>query len=230
MNAPGLTEAEVNFIQEVAGLHSGDQVLDLMCGYGRHAFELSKNGIHITAIDNQEAYISEIKTEAARSGLPVHAVLSDVLDFHSSDKFDAAICMGNSFAFFNKQDSIHLLQKLAGCIKENGVFILNSWMIAEIAIRHFREKDWFYAGEYKYLLDYTFCFHPNRIESEQIIIAPDGSIESNKGVDYIFSLDEMNDMCKSAGLKILDLYATPRKKKFKLGDGQIYIVIGKTNP
>ncbi len=32
---PGLTEAEVDFIIEVAGLKPKDSVLDLMCGYGR---------------------------------------------------------------------------------------------------------------------------------------------------------------------------------------------------
>lgn len=230
INAPGLTEAEVDFIQQVAALQSEDRVLDLMCGYGRHTLALAKNGIHITAIDNQEAYISEIQAESASSSLPVRTVLSDVLEFVPVEKFDAAICMGNSFAFFNKEDSVQLLRIVENSLKQKGIFILNTWMIAEIAIRHFREKDWFYAGEYKYLLDYSFCFHPTRIESEQIIIAPDGIIETNRGIDYIFSLDELNEMCRSAGLQILDLFATPRKKKFKLGDGQVYIVIGKINP
>ena len=47
---PGLTEAEVDFIIEVASLHPGDHVLDLMCGYGRHAIELASRDIKVKAL------------------------------------------------------------------------------------------------------------------------------------------------------------------------------------
>ena len=106
--------------------------------------------------------------------------------------------------------------------------VINSWMIAEIAIKYFRGKDWNFAGDYKCLLDYKYCFYPSRIESEQTIIAPDGSIEVLKGVDYIFSLDELEVMFQVAGLRTKDLYSTPRKRNFVLGDNKIYIVAEKT--
>jgi cyclopropane fatty-acyl-phospholipid synthase-like methyltransferase len=229
INSPGLTEAEVDLIQSIAHLEPSHKVLDLMCGYGRHSLALAKKGIQITAVDNQQAYIDEIKTEALSNNLPLTAIWEDVLAFSSSETFEAVICMGNSFAFFDMDSSIQLLKKVAGSLKEKGVFIINSWMIAEIAIRHFKEKDWFYVGEYKYLLDYRFQFNPNRIESEQTIITPEGLIETNLAVDYIFTLDELGKMCKAAGLRIRELYSTPRKKKFSMGDGQIYIVLEKFN-
>lgn len=229
ITAPGLTVAEVEFILNIAELDPGSKLLDIMCGYGRHSLALAAKGILVTAVDNQEAYIEEIRTEANKNSYPLTPILQDVITFSPSDKFDAVICMGNSFAFFNKEDSIHLLKRVASCLEEGGVLIINSWMIAEIAIRHFKEKDWFYAGEYKYLLDYSFQFNPNRIESEQTIITPEGLIESNRAVDYIFTIDELEQMCNEAGLRIRDLYSTPRKKKFSLGDGQIYLVIEKIN-
>jgi hypothetical protein len=100
-------------------------------------------------------------------------------------------------------------------------------MIAEIAVKHFRERDWQYINDFKYLWDYKFLFHPNRIESEQTIISKDGSIEVLKGVDYIFSLNELEMMFQEAGLTTKSLYSTPRKRKFVLGDGRIYLVAEK---
>jgi SAM-dependent methyltransferase len=225
--APGLTEAEVEFILSIADLQPGNKVLDLMCGYGRHSLALATKGIQMTAVDNQDSYIEEIQAEAIKNVLPVTAIQQDVISFSPTDKFDAAICMGNSFAFFNKEDSIQLLKVVAGSLNDGGLFIINSWMIAEIAIRHFKTKDWFYAGDYKYLLDYRFHFNPNRIESEQTIITPEGLIETKQAVDYIFTLDELGQMSNEAGLRIRDLYSTPRKRKFSLGDSQIYIVLEK---
>ena len=66
----GLTEAEVDFLIEVAGLKEKARVLDIMCGYGRHAFGLSKKGISVTAVDNLQDYIREIGSRAEEESLP----------------------------------------------------------------------------------------------------------------------------------------------------------------
>jgi hypothetical protein len=100
-------------------------------------------------------------------------------------------------------------------------------MIAEIAIKYFKEKDWHYAGDYKCMLEYKYCFSPSRIESEQTIISPEGTIETVKGIDYIFSLDEFGQILIEGGLKTREVFSTPRKKRFALGDGRAYIVAGK---
>lgn len=223
----GLTEAEADFIMEVGNLKAGDRVLDIMCGYGRHALELGRRGLRVTAVDNLKDYISEIESRAGEEGLPVAPVLAGALEVELSGSYEAAICMGNSFAFFNGADARFLLKKIAARLKPGGILLVNSWMIAEIAIKHFREKDWHYVNGYKYLLDYKFLFHPNRIESEQTVIAADGAMEVIRGVDYIFSLDELETMFKEAGLSTRALYSTPRKRPFNLGDGRIYIIAEK---
>jgi cyclopropane fatty-acyl-phospholipid synthase-like methyltransferase len=225
---PGLTEAEVDFIEEMCGIKNSGHVLDLMCGYGRHSLELARRAITVTAIDNLAEYINEIKTAAQKENLKLNAIVDDVLTTQFPENgYDSTICMGNSFAFFDKNDALTILQKVASHLKRGGVFIINTWMIAEIAIKHFQSKSWHYAGEYKCILDYKYCFHPSRIESEQTVISPGGDVEILNGIDYIFTLDELEEMFKQTGLRTKELYSTPRKRKFNLGDTRIYIVAEK---
>lgn len=224
----GLSEAECTFLEEVARLKKGDAILDLMCGYGRHALELGRRGYHITAIDNLQAYTDEINTVAAAENLPVKAVANGALEVSLEQTYKAAICMGNSFAFFNREEATALLQKIASHLTVGGIFVLNTWMLAEIAIKHFQEREWHYVEDYKYLLDYQFHFLPNRIESEHTLIAPDGTVEVIRGVDYIFTLQELEAMLHSAGLQLKAVYSTPRKKPFRMGDNKAYIVIEKS--
>jgi SAM-dependent methyltransferase len=208
-----VTELEVDFIYDVAALKNGSKVLDIMCGYGRHVLELARRGVQVTAIDNLQDYIDEIKTKAAEENLSVNAVQADVLNAKLDNVYDAAICMGNSFAFFNREDAVTILKNICNHLKQDGILIINSWMVAEVAIKYFKEKDWHYAGEYKCMLEYKYCFHPSRIESEQTIISPEGPVEIVKGIDYIFTLDELETMFNEAGLKMKDVYSTPRKKR-----------------
>jgi SAM-dependent methyltransferase len=224
---PGLTEAEADFILDVASLEKGDRVLDLMCGYGRHALELGRRDIKVTALDNLREYISEINEQASAKGLDVNALQANAITMNLEGIYDAAICMGNSFAFFDRADAVSILKNVAAHLKPGGIFIINSWMVAEIAIRHFKEHDWHWAGDYKCVLENKYRFHPSRIESEQTIIAPNGKVEVIKGVDYIFTLAELEEMFQQTGFKTKDLFSTPRKRKFNLGDGKIYIVVEK---
>lgn len=223
----GLSEVEAGMIMDLAQLKKGDQLLDLMCGYGRHALLLGAEGINVTAVDNLKEYIEEIGEKATGAGLPVTAILSGALELKLERVYDAAICMGNSFAFFNREEATGLLKKVSQSLKPGGTILINTWMIAEIAIRHFREKEWYYVGDFKYLLDYRFRFSPNRIESEQTIISTDGEVSTLHGVDYIFSLDEMDAMFAEAGLVTEALYGTPRKRPFAMGDNRIYILARK---
>jgi hypothetical protein len=76
-------------------------------------------------------------------------------------------------------------------------------------------------------MNYRFQFNPARIESEHTIISDSGEIESINGVDYIFTLAELEAMFRQAGLATKAIYSTPRKRPFRLGDNRIYIVAEK---
>ena len=222
-----LTKAEVDYLVSEARLKPGSKVLDLMCGYGRHALSLARLGINVTAVDNLADYIREIREVAETEGLPVSAFNEDVIQFQTNDKHDLIICMGNSVSFFNKEDSEKLFSGISKNLKKNGKFIFSSWMIAEIAIKQFKEKSWSYVGEIKYLADCKFLFCPSRIEAESIFIAPDGSTEKKRGIDYIYSLDETETMLNNSGLVINEIWSIPGKRKFTLGEPRIYIVAEK---
>jgi len=185
-------------------------------------------GIHVTAIDNLAEYINEIKEIAAKEKLPVKAFQEDVIQFQIEDEYDLVICMGNSVSFFNREDLEKLFSGISNALKKNGKFIFSSWMIAEIALKQFKEKSWSYVGDVKYLSDSQYLFFPSRIEAEAIFIGPDGSSERKKGIDYIYSLGETETMLNSSGLVIKEIWSIPGKKKFTLGEPRIYIVAEKS--
>ena len=219
-----LTAKEIDFMLPYFDLRPGHKVLDLMCGYGRHAIALAKKGIAVTAVDNLHVYINEIKEIAEKEKLPLNAVQSDVINYKADGLFDLVICMGNSLNFFNATEVTNLLSNIAAQLKKGGSLLINSWSIAEIAIKHFKEKSWSRSGDLKYLNDSQYLFHPTRVETESIIIAPDGTTETKRAIDYIYSLSELEAMLKNAGFYLKEVYSIPGKKKFTLGEPRAYIV------
>jgi SAM-dependent methyltransferase len=219
-----LTPAEVDFIEDVCGLQKGQPVLDLMCGYGRHALELAHRGYPVTAIDSSEGYIQEVQEQAAAASLPVQAHIGDAAALQIDSTFGAAICMGNSFSFFDEASLQQLLQQLKGALLPGSCFVINTWMIAEIVFRHFQEREWHQVAEYKYLIESKYFTQPSRIEASHTILLPGGGTECLKGVDFIYSLAELERLMGLHGFSIQDVFYTPRKRKFQLGDNKAYIV------
>ncbi len=208
-------------------LQPGSQVLDLMCGYGRHALALGRKGIQVLAVDNLPAYIDEVKTSAVAERLPVTAICTDVLYFHSGREFDLALCMGNSLNFFNATDTASILRNIALQLRPGGHLLINSWSIAEIAFQKPISNSWSEIGDQIFLSNAQLHFHPTRIEVETIMIDPAGNREVKPGVDYIYSLNEMEAMLAGAGLKLKAVYSIPGRKKFSLGEPRAYLVAQK---
>jgi len=90
------TKAEVDFILEEATLTSGSNILDLMCGYGRHTLEFARRKMNVTAVDNLPDYINEINEKSRSEELPIQCICTDVLEMQIDQEYDAIICMGNS--------------------------------------------------------------------------------------------------------------------------------------
>jgi SAM-dependent methyltransferase len=222
-----LTVKEVDFMIPYFDLKEGSRVLDLMCGYGRHAIALAKKGMAVTAVDNLSDYISEISEVAEKEQLPLQAIKSDILRYKTGEEFDLVLCMGNSLNFFDADDTAKILSNISSLLKKGGHLLINSWSLAEIAFKNFKEKSWSQVGDMKFLTDSKLLFSPTRIETESIIISPDGKTEVKQGIDHIFSLNEMEAMLKIAGLGLQEVYSIPGRKKFTVGEPRAYLVSEK---
>lgn len=222
-----LTKKELEFIFQYFNLQSGHRVLDMMCGFGRHAIGIARKGIDVMAVDNLSDYINEIHKTVIQENLPLHYVQSDIMSYKPDGKFDLAICMGNSINFFNEEDTLKLMRTVAQCLVPGGKFMINTWSLAEIVIKDFTGKSWSYDGDHKILTDSEYLFNPTRIETKFTMIDQNGTSEIKTAVDYIFSLSEMKKMLESCGFSLDEVYSIPGKKKFVLGEPRAYLIAEK---
>lgn len=222
-----LTTREVDFILQYFDLKPDNKVLDIMCGYGRHALGLARKGMKVTAIDNLADYINEINQIAQKENLTVTAIQSNIINYAADADFDLVICMGNSLNFFNAEDTLGIMKAVAGHLKSGGKFLINSWSLAEIVSRNFKDRNESMIGNMRFLTESRFLSDPTRIETTSTIIAPDGSKETKTGIDYIFTVAEIEVMLNQAGFFINEIYSIPGKKRFSEGEPRIYIIAEK---
>ncbi len=219
-----LTQKELDFMIPYFELKPGSSVLDLMCGHGRHTLGLARKGIKVTSVDTLADYINEIIDTTEKEALPIQTIKQSILDLPPGGDHDLAICMGNSLQFFDTEDIAVILKIVSKSVKKGGHLLINSWSIAEISIRNFKEEVSSPMGEFQFNAKSTWHFSPARIEIQSSIISADGSSEDRNSVDYIYSLNEMEWMLAEGGFKMKEVYSIPGRKKFSLGEPRAYIV------
>jgi cyclopropane fatty-acyl-phospholipid synthase-like methyltransferase len=221
------TLAEVDFMISDGKLIPGNSVLDIMCGYGRHTLELARRGLSVTAVDNLRDYVDEITAKADAEKLPVEPICIDVLEMQIDRQYDAAICMGNSLQFFNEEETLRLLSNISSHLKQSGKLFINTWSIAEIAIKDFKDKYWSRIGDLLLLTECKLLFHPTRIEMNSTIITDAGDKEEKTGIDFIYSISEMETILNKTGFDLKEIYSIPGKRQFTVGEPRAYIVAEK---
>jgi hypothetical protein len=65
------------------------------------------------------------------------------------------------------------------------------------------------------------------MEMNSIIITDSGEREEKIGIDYIFSINEMEAMLNRTGFRLKEIYSIPGKKLFAVGDPRAYVVAEK---
>ena len=128
------TQLDLELLVETLEFGPGDRLLDVFCGYGRHALPLAQMGAHITGVDISAEYIDELQDRAATGRLPVEAICADFLTVPIEGEFDAAYCLGNSFSFFPRPEMQAFLARIAGLLRSGGRFLAHSSMIAEVVL------------------------------------------------------------------------------------------------
>ena len=120
------TVHEVDFVVETLGLSTGDRVLDVGCGPGRHAHELARRGIVVHGIDISQRFIA-LATESAPPGATFERLDARRMPFH--EEFDAAICLcQGAFGLMTVDGENDLvLNAIASSLKPGGMLALSAF-------------------------------------------------------------------------------------------------------
>ena len=218
------TLRETDWIIKEGNLQTASEVLDIMCGHGRHCVELARRGMAVTAVDNLPKYINEIRDTAETERLPIQAICQDVLEMQLDKQYDSAICMGNCLQFFDDHALLTLLSTISSHLKTGAKFIVNTWSIAEIALRSFKEKGTQRFGNLLFQTENKLLSNPTRIEIKSIIMTDSGEREEKTGIDFIYSISELEAMLNKTGFNLKEVYSIPGKKPFEVGEPRAYIV------
>lgn len=123
------TKGTLNEIKFIEQYGENENILDLGCGYGRHAIALAQKGANVTAVDFSERNIKEAKKKA-EEGLSDTSkcvfICEDVRKYRDNKQYDKVICMYDVIGSFPEDnDNLEIVSTAYEQLKKNGFFILS---------------------------------------------------------------------------------------------------------
>jgi SAM-dependent methyltransferase len=142
------TQAQVDFLTRALGLTGRESVLDLACGFGRHALVLARRGHPVVGVDITPAYVADAAETARAEGLPATFHCMDIRDAAYANEFDVVLSMADGAIGYLESDAENakIFDVAARALKAGGYHVMDICN-AEHAMRHFPKK-WWACGEH----------------------------------------------------------------------------------
>jgi SAM-dependent methyltransferase len=221
---PQATQSEAEFVIDAMSLAPGAQVLDVGCGYGRHAMELAARGFHVVGLDLSTPLLVRGGEEAHRRGLTINFIRGDMRELDFENQFDAAYSLFSTFGYFDDETNKKTLQNIARALKPNGkvlIEILNrDYVIADLPTRVWWEGDGCVVLE-----EVELNYFSSRIQVNRSVVFDDGRQLEQEISVRAYSLHEVGKLMHAAGFRVLEVSGGYQMKGRFFGNQSRHIIV-----
>src|SRR6476619_4377851 len=108
----GEAEAQALAAARLAGCPEGGELLDVPCGFGRHAVPLARAGYRVVGVDRSQALIEEARRRGGGERWP-KLVRADYRDLPQADgSFHTALNLFSSLSYFGDEEDTRALAEI----------------------------------------------------------------------------------------------------------------------
>ena len=123
----------------LSGCPDGGELLDVPCGFGRHALALAEAGFRVTGVDRSPTLLDEARRRVGDARLP-KLVRADYRDLpFPDDSFDAALNLFSSLGYLGDEEDTRALGEIGRVLRPDARLVIET-MHRDVLVRRFAEQ------------------------------------------------------------------------------------------
>ena len=227
-------ERSVEWIASRFELGQHTEIADFGCGPGLYATQMAERGAIVTGIDFSYNSLKYAKKVAAEKGLKINYVLTNYLDFETTNSFDLITMIMCDYCVLSPKQRKIMLSKFNSLLKPDGsvlldVYSLNSFnQKEESATYELNQLNGFWSPNDYYCFVNTFKYEKEKVILDKYTIID----ESGKRTVYnwlqCYSTDSLTDEFEKNGFNVEELYSDVAGKPFTSESTEIAVVAKKS--
>ena len=119
---------ECDFIELETNRDTSSKIIDIGCGTGRHAIEMTRRGYHVTGVDLSENQIKRAREKAQEAGVAIDFQTQDARNLPFDGEYDLAImlCEGGFSLMETDEMNFEILKNATKALKDTGKLIFTA--------------------------------------------------------------------------------------------------------
>lgn len=201
---PAQISRQVDFIEQSLGIAKGAMVLDVGCGLGLHAIELARRGYLVVGLDLSLAMITRAAESAQQQGLKINFLHADIREIAFDGAFDAVICMGTTFGFFDDDANRDVLSRLYAALRPGGRILLDC-VNRDYVVRWQPNLVWFEGEGCVCMEESDFNYFNSRLVVKRTVMREDGQQNNSEYSLRAYSLHELGQLVQALGFRVIEV-------------------------
>ncbi|MFQ5866140.1 MAG: class I SAM-dependent methyltransferase [bacterium] len=190
---------QVDFVEHILPLKTSNRILDLGCGSGRHALELTQRGYHVTCLDLSALLLRLAKKKSGEENCCIRFVKADMRYIPFSNVFDAILSFFTTFGYFRTdEENLQTLISICEALKPGCYFFLD-YLNKTHVIENLVPFDARRENGYEVIQERRYNREEERIE-KKITLKEDGEVREYFESVRLYTLEEMQSMLTKSGL------------------------------
>jgi len=198
------SDRDVASIVSLLNLRPPMKILDLACGFGRHANRLAALGYSVTGIDQSADFLDIARKHASEMGVDVNYLQADMRRIEIVKEFDSVIMMFTTFGYFSDDDNFRVLKNIARALKPGGTLgfdipnrdVTLKTLLPAIVVE--KNSDLMINRN-------SFDMMSGRWHNQRIVVR--NGVRKDKPFSIrLYNPTEIRELVKKAGMEVLHLY------------------------
>lgn len=195
---------QCDFIESSLALAHGSTILDVGCGKGVHAIDLTTRGYLVVGLDLSLPMITRAAEDAQYRGLKINFLHADIREIAFDGAFDAVICMGTTFGFFDDEANRDVLARLYGALRPGGRLLLDV-VNRDFVMGSQPNLVWFQGDGCVCMEESDFSYFTSRLQVKRTMMHEDGRQTEAEYSVRLYSLHELGWLLRQMGFRVLEV-------------------------
>jgi SAM-dependent methyltransferase len=219
------SDAEVSALVRLLELETPKRILDLACGFGRHANRLAALGHTMTGIDITPGFLEIAHQDAIQRKVEVQYQLGDMRYLTFENEFDRVMIIFTAFGYFTDEQNYQVLINARNALKPGGLLIFDTQN------RDFISKDMrpFFVVEKEgnMMIDrLTFDSIQGRFYNKRVVFR-DRVRKDKPFFVRLYNPNEIQALITQAGMKLHHIYGDLNATEFSSDSHRMVVIARK---